>query len=164
MAAKTLITAARVRELISYDPETGIFIWIGSKQKPRNGTVAGGPHVCGYVWMRLDNIHYMAHRLAWIYMTSRWPIADIDHINTERSDNRWCNLREATRSQNRANSRKPITNTSGFKGATKAGNRWVAQIWQSGKMNYLGRYDTAKLANDAYLRAAIEHHGEYARG
>jgi hypothetical protein len=66
----------------------------------------------------LTGVLYREHRLAWLYMTGEWPTHEIDHINGDRVDNRFCNLREATASENRWNSRKRVNNTSGYKGVS----------------------------------------------
>src|ERR1700719_1662744 len=96
----------RLRELLSYDPETGVFRWLVRKrQNVKAGDVAGSFDGCGYCKISIDRRAYKAHRLAWLYMTGEWPPAEIDHINMNRADNRFANLRLATRHQNMANQR-----------------------------------------------------------
>lgn len=87
-----------------------------------------------------------------------------DHINRDRLDNRRCNLRKATRSQNTANSKMPSTNTSGYKGVyyRKEQNRWRASIRVDGKLMSLGQYGSAEDAAKAYNDAALKHFGEFA--
>ncbi|CAH0532169.1 Phage HNH homing endonuclease (ACLAME 27) [Ralstonia phage UAM5] len=101
----------------------------------------------------------MAHRLAWLYMTGKWPEQFIDHANMNKGDNRWGNLREANKSQNNAN--QPARTTSGLKGAywSNASMSWQAKI----NKRYLGSYGTAEEAHAAYMEAARERFGEFAR-
>lgn len=96
-------------------------------------------------------------------MTGEWPADMIDHKNRDRTDNRWENLREATRSQNNANRR--ASSTHGFKGATfnRRQGRWMAQTKVNGKRVYLGYYDTPEEAHAAYVAAAERYFGEFAR-
>jgi hypothetical protein len=98
-----IITAERVRQLPHYDPDTGVLTrLISTNGDARAGEVVRG--VCdGYLTARIDGRRYQAHRLAWLYMIGEWPKANMDHVNGDRADNRWCNLREATNSQNQAN-------------------------------------------------------------
>jgi AP2 domain/HNH endonuclease len=96
-------------------------------------------------------------------MTNRWPV-ELDHVNGSRSDNRWCNLREATHSQNRANAQMRTDNTSGFKGVTwlKQTGKWRARIEVNGKRIHLGEYDTRERAFIAYIFAQWKYHGDFA--
>lgn len=91
-----MLTAERLREVLEYDPAIGVFRWL---IKPCGqisiGDIAGCRHGEGYVQIRVIGRIYLAHRLAWLYMTGEWPISLIDHRNLDRSDNRWSNLREA---------------------------------------------------------------------
>jgi hypothetical protein len=169
-----MITAAELRKLLHYDPETGVFTWLlrpgaGARLErtwntryadKRAGTVRNG-----YIAILIAKRAYKAHRLAWLYVHGSWPTEAIDHINGVRSDNRLVNLRQATRSQNSANSRAPSTNTSGIKGVAwdARRNRWTAYIKVAGRPRNLGRFHTAEEATAAYLAAAREHFGEFAR-
>jgi hypothetical protein len=105
----------------------------------------------------------MAHRLAWLYMTGVWPTKDIDHQDRNRQNNKWKNLREATFSQNKANASKNY-NKSGYKGAySQHGKTFFSSIGVNGKRIYLGTFPTAKLAHQAYVKAAKHYFGEFAR-
>ena len=98
-------------------------------------------------------------------MTGKFPIDQVDHINLDKLDNRWVNLREATNSQNQANIHAHITNTSGFKGVSwhRGVQKWRAQIERDGHSCYLGYFDTPEAAAAAYANAAQKHFGEFAR-
>lgn len=105
-----------------------------------------------------------AHRLAWFYAYGVWPQDQIDHRNGIRSDNRICNLREATNSLNKANERRRTDNTSGFKGVHRRENgRWRARIGVGNRRLALGDFDTPEAAHTAYCQAAAQHFGEFAR-
>jgi hypothetical protein len=98
-------------------------------------------------------------------MTGAWPPAEIDHVNAHALDNRWANLRSATRTQNNRNTRIRKNNTSGYKGASWDARRqtWVAQITANRRNHRLGDFSTAEAAHAAYCRAAERLHGEFAR-
>ena len=129
------------------------------------GTKAGTVLANGYVHIGFCRRYYKAHRLAWLLMTGSWPSALIDHVNGVKSDNRWSNLREATRTQNAANARLAVHNSSGFKGVSfhARRGRWQANIRTEGRYRYLGLFDTAEEAHAAYSREAKKHFGEFAR-
>jgi hypothetical protein len=118
----------------------------------------------GYVKIRVEYRPYYAHRLAWFYMTKQWPDYDIDHINTIKTDNRFVNLREATRSQNVANRSFNKNNKLGVKGVvkTKTG-RFEARIRVNGKKQFLGTFKTVEAAASVYAAKAKEAFGEFAR-
>ena len=154
--------------MLEYNPDAGLFTW-RVRRKPCiiPGQIAGTLNKGhGYVIVCIDGRLYKAHRLAWFYMTETWPKADIDHINMIRADNRWSNLREATRAQNKTNEAKRTNNTSGYKGVTwnKRAQRWIAQLQCDGKKMHLGRFATAEDAYIAYVIAAKKAFGEFFRG
>ena len=92
-----MITQERLKQLYRYEPDTGRFIRIYSKQRPDTiGRIAGAPHGNGYLEITIDGRTYYAHRLAWLYMTGAWPKGQIDHKNCIRYDNKWENLRDCT--------------------------------------------------------------------
>ena len=161
-----MLTAGHLREILNYDPETGVWKWIARTARCIHiGDVAGSMKGQGYWQIQIDGHNYFAHRLAWLYMTDEWPTCQIDHINLDRADNHWTNLREATASQNRANIRPQINNTSGFKGVSwkKRSNWWETQIEVNGKGIYLGHFDCPAAAHFAYIVAAEKYFGEFAR-
>ena len=159
------ISHETLTEILNYDPDTGFFHWAKPRPKIRVGQRAGCLHHKGYINIEIHGKHYAAHRLAWFYMNRKWPLDQIDHINVNRSDNRICNLREATNSQNRANSRS--ANRTGFKGVSYKNwlkdNPYEAKITFNKKYIYLGCFATAEKAHEAYVEAAIRFQGEYHR-
>lgn len=162
--ARERIDARRLREVLSYDPETGEFFWLVGIKGVCAGDRAGGlSRSRGYWRIQLDGQRHTAHRLAWLYMTGEWPRDQIDHINGIRTDNRFANLREATNAQNGANSSKRENTTSKYKGVDRRGKRWRAQIRSGGKKYCLGMFDTPEEAYAAYCAAARKFHGEFAR-
>jgi Demerecviridae HNH endonuclease len=170
-AAKDL-TAARLRELLLYDPDTGIFTWVKRSARGshiRAGHMTGGIDKShGYRTIGIDGHTYLAHRLAWLWMTGKWPVADVDHRDLERENTRWHNLREATRSQNNTNVHKRANNTSGFKGVRwntfKSGRgKWGVRIAVGGKKFHLGYFNCLAMATIVADVAAVLAHGEYAR-
>lgn len=159
-------SAEYLRHILSYDPETGVFTWKNPPPigKGRVGETAGfRSHQ--YILIGIKNRKYPAHRLAFFYMTGRWPIYDVDHKNTIQTDNAWINLREGTRSQNMANARKRSNNTSGIKGVDwdQARQKWRAQLSVNKRHLFLGRFDSKAQAAAAYEKAARMHYGEFAR-
>ncbi len=165
-AKETPENKALVFESLSYDPLTGEFRW---KKSIRNGhgagTVAGCLHHSGYMLISVSRIKFPSQRLAWLFHTGEWPKEHIDHINMDKTDNRICNLREASYSQNAFNNPKPPCNTSGFKGVSwyARAQKYRAQITAYGKRYYLGLFDDPSLAHKAYKTASTLLHGEFSR-
>lgn len=161
---KHTISAEEARQLLNYDPETGTFTWRVGRGSARAGSAAGTPKGNGYAVIKIYGKNYSAHRLAWLLTHGVWPENQIDHINGRRDDNRLCNLRLATWSENNRNAKRRSDNTSGVKGVSfdKARDRWLARIKTDGYDRYLGRFDTPEEAHAAYCKAAAELHGEFA--
>jgi hypothetical protein len=161
--ARARLTQDALKEVLSYDPETGVFTWTGKATVKRwIGTAAGSPCKRGYTYIVLFRVRYLAHRLAWLYMTGKWPNPNPDHRDCDPGNNRWENLRLATQSQNRANSKKKKPN--GLpKGVAKAGNRFVAHVSRGGKSRHVGSFRAPEEAQAAYIAAAKEAYGEFAR-
>ena len=157
----TGITAERLKELIHYDGEAGVFTRITHVcGRAKVGDVAGTLNH-GYLQICIDYKYYRAHRLAWLYTHGRWPVAYIDHINGNRSDNRLCNLREANRSENNQNVRKSQSNSATkLLGSSfhKNSGSFTARIQINHKLICLGYYPTALEAHQAYLAAKRLHH------
>ena len=160
------LTAERVRELLNYAPETGVFTWRVNRGGTANsGSVAGHIDQDGYGRICVDGPHYVASRLAWLYMTGNEPPNTVDHRDLNKVNNRWSNLRAATVLQNMRNRSKYRNNTSGFKGVCrhKPGGKFKAQISVNGRRVHLGCFDTAEAAYAVYCEAAKKLHGEFAR-
>lgn len=147
------ISHARLQDVLHYNPETGEFRWRKKQGRRKSGDVSGSVTGRGYCQITVDKTLYQAHRLAWFYMTGVWPRMFIDHINGIRTDNRFFNLREATRSQNNQNSRSS-RGTSICRGVWKVRhNKWQAGIRINGKRHYLGHFGTEEEAAAAYKSA-----------
>jgi hypothetical protein len=150
------LTTERLRELLSYDPETGLFTWnISPLVHKWRGRVAGREDN-GYCRIRIDRQEYLAHRLAWLYMTGEWPEDSIDHINGTRSDNRWTNLRDVPQSVNMQNRRRPrINSKSGMLGVKWNADSasWEARIKIGDQQIYLGRAKDKTVAAAMYVAA-----------
>ncbi len=163
--AKADLTAARLREVLHYDPATGIFTWVRpTGRRAKIGDAAGSAEGRGYWAIRIDCERYKAHRLAWLYQYGEWPLGDLDHINGDKRDNRIANLREASRSTNIQNLRAAKShNSSGFLGvildrSKKTAKRYTARIVHNGKQHSLGYYNTPEEAHAVYLEAKRKHH------
>lgn len=146
------LTQGRLRELVNYDPDTGLFTWRLARRKCRPGALAGANMQNGYRAIRLDDVLYFAHRLAWLYVHGVWPAEQLDHINGNRADNRLCNLREATNAENAQNRRK-TKGKSGLMGVRQENNKWLAEIKFNYKVIRLGLFDTPEEARQTYLAA-----------
>ena len=161
------LTVRRLRQLLSYDPLTGEFRWlvVAANHRPRIGQIAGCINGHGYRHIQIGRTRYDAHRLAFLYMTGKFPDLQVDHADGDRSNNRWSNLREASGSQNNANARQLRSNTSGYKGVSwlSRRKRWRSLIMVNGRQIYLGSYDCPQEAHAAYLDAAIKYFGAFAR-
>jgi hypothetical protein len=154
------LTASRLREVLRYDPETGVFTAAvsssGKGARRKSGDPVGGPHNRGYWSIRLGTGRFLAHRLAWLYMTGEWPTQSIDHINGIKDDNRWANLRDVSHFQNMQNLAAPMGLTSsGLLGVTlhARSGRWYARITTDGNGRHLGSFSDKAEAEAAYLAA-----------
>lgn len=155
------LNQARLKEVLSYDPATGVFRWrIALSNRVHVGDVAGCPNSDGYLRIRIDGRLYLCHRLAVLYMTGSWPEHQVDHRHGIRDDNRWCELQPATPVENQQNVRGPKSNNkSGLLGVSPHGNGWRAQIMTDGKCRRLGTFQTPEAAHHVYLLAKRELHG-----
>ncbi len=161
-------TREEVCELLDYDPVSGKFSWkietksYGGKIQP--GDTAGSVKD-GYIIIALFGRPYRAHHLAWLVMTGDWPSVgiDIDHIDRDRSNNAWANLRLATRTENNMNAGLRSDNKSGHKGVSWSARdeKWVARITVSGRIHYLGDYSDISRAIAARQDAERRFFGEY---
>jgi hypothetical protein len=163
--SKSILTQARLQELLQYESSTGIFTRLTSTStRPRVGYVAGSTDTHGYRQITIDGKRYLAHRLAWLYVHGVWPTNQIDHKNGITGDNSIDNLREATQTQNQANRTARVDNTSGLKGVSwhKQHKKWHATTRIQGKQKHLGYFDTKEEAHTAYCAATAKYFGEFA--
>lgn len=160
------VTAEVAREFLHYNPETGVLTWrpradelfaTNTAPGPWNARFAGAPAGSksryGYIRVHLGGHEYMAHRLAWLIMTGEWPQGDMDHIDHDRSNNRWENLRVVSRAENQQNMSRHRANSSGATGVyrnSRRGKKWIVTI---GGGEYIGRFDDFNEAVAARLAA-----------
>jgi hypothetical protein len=165
-AAKDTVPVSRVKELLSYDADTGIVsrkIGVGNRWPA--GPLNTMPNSAGYLRVRIDGARCFVHRLVWVIATGAYPVGDIDHINCNKADNRLSNLRQARRSENCCNKPARKDNKAGVKGIhwDKKQKAWRAEIEFEGRRFHLGSFRSAEDAAEAYRYAALERHGRFAR-
>ena len=153
-------------ELLDYNPLTGVFRWKSQpSNRVRKGSVAGSTRPDGYVIIRIQGKDYLAHRLAYYYITGAWPTDEIDHIDNNPNNNTWANLREATRSENNRNtvgySSTGIKNVYYREGKKKP---YQVKIMVNGERKTIGSFDDIEMAELVASEARNLYHGEYAHG
>ena len=153
----------KLKELLRYDDVTGKLYWKSTTSNRVSAGDEAGYESQGYRRVTVLGKRVMAHKLVWFLVTDEWPDFELDHIDLDRSNNKFSNLRKASRSENFFNKTKYATNTSGYKGVTKRKNKWIAQIAANGKHHYLGIFDTVEEAAIAYAEGSKNFHGEYGR-
>ena len=139
-----MITQSRLKELLLYDSETGVFTWKGRRGGfAIKGSAAGAVSINGYIYIGVDGKLYLAHRLAWFWDHGRLPNEEIDHINRIKTDNRLVNLREVSHRANMINKPLYLNNTSGFRGVIQCSRskKWLSYIRASGRKIHLGTFD-----------------------
>lgn len=154
--AKTDLTAERLRELLDYNPETGVFTWVscaGRYGRFQKGSETGSLNQRGYQIISIGCVKYIAHQLAWLFVNGTWCESQIDHIDGNKANNSICNLREANQSENSQNqSSAHSNNKSGFLGVSiRKNGTYQARIMVDKKSISIGYFDTAELAHEAYL-------------
>jgi hypothetical protein len=145
-----------IAQHIHYEKRTGQFTWLTGTHKGRK---AGTLTTLGYIRIVLQGRMYQAHRLAWALVEGTLPSTDVDHINGNRADNRWENLRVVSRRENALNRTRPNKNNlSGFLGVSKhRDGDWTAKLGRpDGTVQYLGLYKTPLAAHRAYTKAKEE--------
>jgi hypothetical protein len=154
------LTQYRLRELLNYNPETGVFTWLTkTARRIHIGDIAGCKTTKGYLVVSIDYRLYFAHRLAFLYMTGASPNSQIDHIDGNRANNRFENLRDVSRSVNLQNTKRASKNNkTGLLGVGRCANRFRSTIQVSGKPLHLGMFATPELAHAAYIEAKRIHH------
>lgn len=162
------LTAEHLREILHYDDLTGDWTWLKTMGcRAKAGAAAGFRHHHGYRMIGVYGEGYTASRLAWLYMRGEWPPKDIeiDHKDMDRTNDRWDNLRLATKAQQAANRRMHPFNTSGRKGVSfhKLTGKWQAAMTVHGRHLHLGLYGSVAEAAEVYADAFRKRFGEYAR-
>lgn len=158
------LTQERLKEILHYDPETGVFTRAKRTSNcVRVGDEAGGNFLNGVILYRVisvENRIYRGHRLAWLYVYGSWPDGLIDHINGDGTDNRIANLRTCSYGGNQQNRTVQRNNKSGLLGVCwhKASGKWHAQIHLKGFRHHLGLFSTKEEAHEAYLTAKAQLH------
>ena len=153
------LSAERLREVMEYDPDTGIFY----RRRFRVRRPSGNLHYEGYLRIFVDGANYFAQRLAWLYVYGRWPEGDIDHIDGDRLNNRISNLRETEHWLNMHNrtAPRPKKDPTIPRGVQQRGNRWRAMIGVNNRRIVLGSFDSKEEAGRAYAEAAELYAGDF---
>lgn len=164
MAASNL-TPNRLRELLHYNLETGLFTWavdVGRWGRTKAGTVTGSPDITGHLRTQVDGVLYYCHRLAFLYVMDIWPNGDVDHIDGDPSNNKWSNLRDVTHKVNTQNRHTPTkSKKTGLPLGVSIDSRdggIRSDITVDGKARSLGRFSTPELAHEAYKVAKRKLH------
>lgn len=176
MAAKALPSPEVLRQLLRYEPETGNLFWQARpvesfatqmQAKTWNTRFAGRKaftaRAVGYPHGRINGKAHLAHRVIWAMQTGSWPQHQVDHINGDRSDNRWVNLREATEAQNQWNKGVRKDCASGYKGVRRVRGKWQARLRTNGHTIQIGGFETAEDAFAAYCEESARQRGEFSR-
>jgi len=163
-----MLTKERVEELLSYDPETGLFTWKlieGRGHRELAGKIAGCLAPSGYIMLGIDKKLYRAHRVVFLLETGSFPEKHVDHIDGDKKNNCRSNLRVVTQQENAFNAKPHKGSVTGVKGTywDKSRNLFVSQIYLNGKHTHLGRFATLEEAALVSKNARIKHHGIYAR-
>jgi hypothetical protein len=169
MHFRKLPTQARIRELLDYNAETGVFLWrdrgpVKGWKQSLVGTAAGTPNEKGVV-IYVDGKPFYAHRLAWAYINGTIPEQmQVDHRDCDCWNNRWANLRLATHGQNASNARKKsgMPYPKGVRPQRRGGG-FMARIQHQKRHIHLGTFPTIEAAHAAYVEAAQQLKGQFAR-
>ncbi len=163
-----MITQEELVKIFKYDEDSGIFTYISKRGKKNIGDTAGSYMTNGYVTIGINGKAYLAHRLAFLFMTGEFPPEQTDHINQVRDDNRWCNLATKTNQENSCNHTLRSTNSSGWTGVCwgKREQKWRARIMVHGVEKYLGTYhdidEAVASRKEANLKYGFhENHGKH---
>ena len=156
-----MITQDLLKELFEYDPDTGVFINRYTRGPAREGHEAGS-YSCGYWRLSVSQERLYAHQAAFLYMTGELP-EEVDHIDGNRCNNSWINLRAVTRSQNNGNAYQTGLGVSGMRGVylEKRTGSWFSKIQYQGRQIHIGTFGTREEAEQAYINKHIELFGEH---
>jgi len=159
--AKTDLTAQRLRELLNYDPETGLFAGLTKRCGPKSATAGiGWIDTNGYARISIDGRKYWAHRVAFLYMTGEWPKNDVDHIDGNPGNNIWKNLRDVPTSTNVQNVKRASKNSkTGLLGVVETpSGTFNTRIMVNRKTITIGTFATKEMAHNAYIDAKRKMH------
>lgn len=158
-----MMTQQRLKELLEYDPETGMWRWNNpqARNKKPISEQAGTISVHGYRIITYCGVKYRASRLAWLYMTGEWPSHEIDHKDRDKANDKWENLRDLTRSDNACNRGLQSNNASGARGVhwDNTRSKWFVQVKSEGGNIFVGRFDDFDEAVTARDRVAAQYQG-----
>ena len=153
------LSQPELKQLLVYEPDTGFVLWKEKRSNMPKNSKAGCKNGSGYMVITINSKTYRLQRVIWLYLFGHIPHGYyIDHINGNKTDNRLCNLRLATNSQNQQNRPAPQNNSSGYRGVTwhKQAGKWMSRICIQNKRETLGLFDTAEEAYFAYKKRASE--------
>lgn len=155
-----VLTFSELNEALHYDPDTGVVTARLTRGRWPSGRVVGSPNRLGYLTVNVCGAVRLLHRVIFVLMTGEWPSAEVDHINGDRSDNRWKNLRLATSAQQQQNITVKSHNMTGLLGVSWRPRKksYFARIRVCGRVTNLGYFDTPEEAHQAYLNAKRELH------
>lgn len=166
--SETGLTLEFLKTVLRYDPSTGTWTWLAPStrwSRIKVGSEAGTISEGRYHMITVCGFQYKSHRLAFFYMTGKWPPSTMDHEDLDKTNNKWTNIRPATRQENGRNYPRQANNTSGRKCVSfdKRRGKFRAHIYVSKRQKWLGYHDTAEQAHAAYADAARELFGDFAR-
>lgn len=161
---KDKLTQAELKELLEYNPDTGLWKWHTPKGSCKKGWFCGSRSIGGYLDIKIRGKSYRTHRLAFLFMEGAFPPDLVDHIDGDTANNKWHNLRHCSYSGNNRNTRLPNTNTSGYKGVSRREGRstWTVRLSVAGKTRNFGCYKDLELAALVAEEAREKYHGEFA--
>jgi hypothetical protein len=158
---KLQLTQKMLREALDYDADAGVFTWRTTGKEA--GAIRNSGKRRKPSWrIGIGGRQYARGRLAWFWKKARWPSPEIDHIDRDSLNDRWLNLREATRSQNEANKGPKRDNKLGVRGVCMWHGLYRAQIYR-GKKIFIGNFPTLEAAHAAYLQVARKYDGDFLR-
>jgi HNH endonuclease len=149
------VSVDRLRELFSFDPESGVVTRRIRVSNGAAGAAVGTPNKRGHMVVSVDRRLLYVHRIAWALFTGAWPSGEVDHQDADPANNRWSNLRDVTHALNVQNRRRPNVRHIGQRllGVFREGNRFASKISAGGRIHRLGSFPTPEEAHAAYVIA-----------
>lgn len=157
-----MITQQLLKELLDYDPDTGLLVWKARPgNKAWNSRFAGkkaGSNENRYSRIRIFDKNYLSHRVIWMHVFGEWP-NEIDHVNGNGFDNRIANLRDVSHKENMKNQKRSKANKSKTTGVCwhKQTGKWQAKICVNGRWEHLGVFDDINKAKEIRAKAENEY-------